>query len=355
VTHEPGSGATPPTGLPRHRIYGLTMASDFPFRNRLAKGTGAPNLVFTRVHEAPEDFDPNVQPPIHVSVIDPGDRLPFLRVFVLRAGSPDEVLVLNYPQSADHFLYPDRIVTHLRQPACDYLVEIQLLGDVLSVWLERQGLIALHASAVVVGDAAIGFLASNKGGKTSLAASLMQAGCPLLTDDILPLEATEGGVIGHPGFPQMRMWPEVAAHFLGDWSDMEIVHPAFTKRRIPVGPQGLGSFQDRPAPLARLFVPEMIDDDRQKIEMEPLSTREVLAQLLGNSFAADWIDALGWQHRRLAVLARTASAVPILRLRYPRGMDRLPQARQAILDSCTQPSGAGRGVVSSGFQGARQH
>ena len=340
--------------LPRHRLYGLTMASDFPFRNRLAKCAGAPDLIFTRVFEAPEEFDPDAQPPVYASAIRPGDHVPFFRIYALRVGTVDEMLVFNYPDSADHYLYSDRIVTHLRYPGYDYLVEIQLLGDVLSVWLERRGLIALHASAVVVGDAAIGFLASNKGGKTSLAASLMQAGCPLLTDDILPLEATEGGVIGHPGFPQMRMWPEVAAHFLGDWSDTEIVHPAFTKRRIPVGPQGLGSFHDRPVPLARLFVPEMIDDDSQQVEMEPLSTREVLAQLLGNSFAAGWIDALGWQHRRLNVLARTASMVPVLRLRYPRGMDRLPQVRQAILDSCTQPSGAGQQVASSGFQATGQ-
>ena len=330
------------TAWPRHRLYGLTMASDFPFRNRLAPGVGTPDLVFTRVFEAPEDFDPDAQPPIHASAIHPGDDVPFLRLYALRAGTPDEVLVFNYPESADHYLYPDRIVTHLRAPAHEYLVEIQLLGDVLSVWLERRGVIALHASAVVAGEAAIGFLASNKGGKTSLAASLMQAGCPLLTDDILPLEATEGGVIGHPGFPQMRMWPEVAAHFLGDWNDTEIVHPAFTKRRIPVGPQGLGSFHDRPVPLARLFVPEMVDDARQPVEMQPLSAREVLAELMGNSFAVDWVDALGWQRRRLGVLARAASTVPILRLRYPRGMDRLPQVRQAILDICTRPSGAGR-------------
>jgi len=330
--------ATSPLGsvaLPLHQLYGLTLASDFPFRNRLSMGKGAPDILFTRVYDAPEDFVPDAQPTIYTSSVSPRDNVPFLRIYALRADTPDEVIVLNYPQSADHYLYPDRIVTHLRQPDYDYLVEIQLLGDVLSVWLERQGMVALHASAVTVGDAAVGFLASNKGGKTSLAASLMQADCPLLTDDILPLKATAGGVIGYPGFPQMRMWPEVAAHFLEDWSDTEIIHPAFTKRRIPVGSQGIGRFQEQPVRLARLFVPEMVDDPSQRIEMEPLPVREVLAQLLGNSFAVDWIDALGWQQRRLSVLAKTASTVPVLRLRYPRGMDRLTQVRQAILDSCT--------------------
>ncbi len=318
------------------------MASDFPFRNRLSKGDGAPDLVFARVREAPEDFDPDAQLPVYVSPIRPGDSVPFFRIYVLRAGTPDEVLVLNYPESADHFLYLDRIVTHRRHPTSDYLVEIQLLGDVFSVWLERRGVIALHASAVVIGDACIGFLASNKGGKTSLAASLMQTDCPLLTDDILPLEATAGGVVGHPGFPQMRMWPDVADHFLADWSDAETVHPAFTKRRIDVCPQRLGAFHDRAVRVARLFVPEMIADDSQQVEMERLSTREVLAYLLGNSFAVDWVDALGWQKRRLNLLARTATTVPVLRLRYPRGMDRLPEVRQAILDSCTQSGCAHR-------------
>lgn len=338
VTLEPDTGAATVDALPRHRLYGLTMASAYPFRNKLTAGTGAPDLVFTRVFEAPEAFDPGAQPPIHETAIDPDDGLPDLRIYKLRAGTPDEVLVLSYPQSADHYLYADRIITHLREPEHDYLVEIQLLGDVLSVWLERRGLIALHASAVVIDGAAVGFLASNKGGKSSLAASLMQAGCPLLTDDILAIEATSDGLIGHPSFPQMRMWPEVAAHFQAERGDAEIVHPAFSKRRIAVGPQGLGSFHARPVPLECLFVPEMVDDDRQPIEMATLPTREVLAQLLSNSFAVDYVEALGWQRRRLGLLARIASTVPVLHLRYPRGMNRLPEVRQAIFDRC-KPAG----------------
>ncbi len=53
-------------------------------------------------------------------------------------------------------------------------------------------------------------------GKSSLAASFMQNGHPLLTGDILPLEQnTDGAFFARPGYPIMRMWPEEALRFLG--------------------------------------------------------------------------------------------------------------------------------------------
>ncbi len=342
MTVQTGARADTAADLPRHSLYGLTLASDFAFRNRLLAGRGTPDLVFARVFEAPEAFDPDAQAPVIASPVGPGQELPVLRIYRLRPGAPDEVLVFNYTGSADHYIYSDRILTHSRAPEYDYLVEIQLLGDVLSTFLERRGRVALHASAVVAEERAIGFLASNKGGKSSLAATLMQAGCPLLTDDILPLElAGAGAVAGHPGFPQMRMWPEVAAHFLhGDLSGTEIVHPAFDKLRVPVGQGGVGAFHEGGAvPLGCLLVPEMVDDPAQAVELTPLPMRELLGQLMGNSFAAAWIDALGLQARRFPLLMRVAATVPILRLRYPKGMERLPDVvRQILAQTARLPS-----------------
>ena len=75
----------------------------------------------------------------------------------------DDCDVLRFTREADFYLWPDRIVCHLLDPACAYQVEIYLLGTVLSFFLERRGIPALHASAAAVGDRAVAFLSGNRG------------------------------------------------------------------------------------------------------------------------------------------------------------------------------------------------
>jgi hypothetical protein len=69
-----------------------------------------------------------------------------------KAGSLE---VFPFPGMADFYCFKDRIICHLLDPACSELIEIFFLGEVLSFWLERQGVPALHASAVVAGEQAV--------------------------------------------------------------------------------------------------------------------------------------------------------------------------------------------------------
>jgi hypothetical protein len=38
----------------------------------------------------------------------------------------------------------------------------------------------------------------------------MQSGFQLLTDDALPLTLGDNAFIGQPGYPEMRLWPDLA-------------------------------------------------------------------------------------------------------------------------------------------------
>ena len=321
-----------PLDWPHHSLYGLTMASDFPFANRFVAGTGPSDLTFTRSFEAPERIGLEGATPLYGKA--PGSRGggSVITIYSLPDGEAGrDRLVVRFRGSADYYLYPDRIVAHLLNPAYDYLVEIQFLGHVLSLWMESKGIAMLHASAVVINERAHVFLASNKGGKSSLAASLMQGGHPMLTDDILPVEVgSDGEVIGQPGYPQMRLWPDQATHFLGGYEDLEIVHPGFDKRRVPVGSGGVGRFHRRPVPLGCLWLPEL-QEDRTELAIERLAPRELWMRLLAEGFVAPMVEALGWQPRRMETLARMARTVPAYRVRYPRSMERLAAVGEEIL------------------------
>ncbi|NOZ06934.1 MAG: hypothetical protein GXP41_11400 [Chloroflexi bacterium] len=309
-----------------YRLYGLTLSTDFRFANHLLPGTGTPDLTFACVDQPPDSSQQDATVYTSPYRAEDGES-----VLVLRHANNYDIL--HFAHTADFYVWPERILCHLLNPDYDYLVEIHLLGPVLSFWLERQGLPALHAAAVVVDDRAIAFLSANKGGKSSLAAAFMQAGFPLLSDDIVPVERAGGAFVGRPGYPQMRLWPEEAQHFLGCYEDLDLVHPMLSKRRVPVGGDGFGDFCDHSQPLACLYLPERRDpaNSGAQIEIVPVSPRDAVFELIRHSFAVRMAEAVGLAAQRLDFFAQMAGQVPVRRLVYPSGFEHLPRVRDAVL------------------------
>jgi len=209
-----------------------------------------------------------------------------------------------------------------------------LLGGVLSFALELRGIPCLHASAITAGDRAVAFLGDARAGKSTLAASFLQAGYPLLTDDILALDRDGARVRANSGYPQMRMWPEEAQHFVGCYEHLECVHPAYAKRRVRIGPEGWGAFCAEPKPLACLYLPKRRASTTQppEVEITAVSPRDAVIELVRYSFAASLVEYLGLQRQRLDLFAQLVRQVPVRRLVYPSGFEHLPRVRQAILE-----------------------
>jgi hypothetical protein len=311
-----------------YRLFGVTLTSDFPFVNWLMPSGDAPNLTLTCGMVPPVTTKWEQVTPVYASPdrTDDGESAGYLYHL-------DACDVLRFTRVADFYVWRDCIVCHLLDPAQNYMVEIHLLGTVISFWLERQGIPVLHATAVVVNGRAVTFPSDNIAGKSVLAATLMQAGYPLLTDDILPVEHRHGAFIGRSGYPQMRLWPDEAQHFLGHYQDLERVHPAYSKRRVPVGPDGLGAFCDTSQPLACLYLPERRDPTEHGTEIEiiPVSPRDAVIELVRHSFTPRVVEAIGLQPQRLEFFAQLVQQAPMRRLVYPSGFEHLPRVREAIL------------------------
>lgn len=261
-----------------YSIYGLTLTSDFPFANRLTPGSGTPDLTFTCATPAPlEDLDAE---PIYASPPRASDGKSSFFLYRL-----ESCLVLRW-RTLSFYLWPDRIVCQPTNAKYHYVIEMLLLGAVFSCWLEWRGTPALHASAVVVDGRTVAFLATPSSGKSSIATALMQAGYQLLTDDVLPVARSCGAFVGHPAYPQMRVWPDRAEYLRGHFEDLDLVHPAYDKRHLPVGEDGFGSFCSSARPLACLYLPERRDPAEwgTRISLEPLSPGKELMALIQHSF-----------------------------------------------------------------------
>jgi len=310
--------------LPVHALYGLTLASDFPFSHPLPVvveaaeeadvtfrvATAAPGEAGDLLWESPERLD----------------NRPQTRLFAPAGGWQ----LLCFAGVGEFWLGEREIVAVVEEGADSTLVELRLLGPVLALWLERRGVVALHAAAVVVDGVAVAFLASNHGGKSSLAAGLMQLGIPLLTDDLLAVEATpDGSFVAHPGYPQMRFWPAEAERFTST-ADASRVHPAVEKLRVPVGDGGFGRFHGEPCLLAAVLLPER-GDEGSGTALRAVAPSLAVMELLRRSFLPRLAAATDLQPHRLDLFTRLVETVPVERCVYPGGYEQLAVVGESLL------------------------
>ena len=302
------------------------MASDFPFKSSFSKGNDPPDLTFTCTEKAPVDSLKDSLP-VYSSIACTEDGKSILYIYHYNGYD-----LLRFTDIADFYLSNRRIICHLLDPAYDYLVEIRLLGPVLSFWLERSAILALHASAVVVEGRAVAFISGNGAGKSSVAAAFMQNGNTLLSDDILPVEYFDGDFIGRPGQPQMRMWPKEARYFLGNCLHLEKIHPLYSKRRVSVGPPGgWGLFCDMPKPLACIYFLERAEEQEDAVEVTSISPADAVIKLVCNSFIAEFVESMQLQSQRLTAFARMVKRLPMRRVLSPPGLKHIPDVHKAIV------------------------
>jgi hypothetical protein len=310
--------------MQRHRVYGITIKTDVPLLVRLPPSDEEPDVCFELGAEAPDDADLEGRERIYTEGLRPDGR-PHFEYWSL----PDRDVV-RIVDVMDFHCWPERIYCHLYGPRHRYLLEVGLFGLVLALWLERRGTRTLHGAAAVVDGRGVAFLADAGAGKTSTAAACVAAGLPMLSDDLLALEERAGAVYARPGYPQFRMWPAQARHFVGSDEGHQQIHPARTKLRVDVG-TGFGSFQVTPVPLRRIYLPHRLSQADAPVEIEPIRPGRAMTALLRHSFLPIETARFGMQAERFAFLAGVLWRVPVRRLGIPQGLDQLPRVVAAIV------------------------
>lgn len=311
----------------KYHLYGLILETEFEFRNRLipAAESARSDCSFAIAEGEVPLPDVSFRRRFESHVRHDGEPIFCVDEF------PDRT-VLAFPGVIQyHLIGNTEIVAEPVGMIERDLIEIHFLGLVCAFVLERKGILAMHAAAVVRPQGALAFLAYNRGGKTSLAATFVQAGDSLLTDDILAVRSDGEYSIGAPGHPQMRMWPEQAEVLVGESEAFDRVLPDVTKRIVPLGAVGSGGFCSEPQPVAALIVPQRSDDSSAPISLERVAPSEAFRIVLGNGFIAQIAEASGMLRGRFAAITHLVGTAPMYRLKYPSGVEHLPRVRDAIL------------------------
>ena len=317
------------SGLRKSSLFGHVIESDFTFTTCLESASGRVDLNISADEVEGDSFVPILADwvPVYLSKEVLEDAQSAVSLY-----RKNGMYRFRFAGTADFFLRPDSI--HCRSVAGrpPEVIELCLLGIVMALWLELKGIPALHASAVVVDCGAVCFCRGSSPGKSTTAMQFLTSGYPLLTDDILPLGIRNGEVFGYPGYPLARIWPKEARHFFKSTQDFRIVHPHYTKLRIPVNDKENLKFSNTQMPVRALYILDKVRNaGRSNIVIEPVSAGESVITLIRNSFVAEMVEASGIQSSRLQTLSEIASQIPVRRIFKPSGHHHLPAVMNAIL------------------------
>jgi hypothetical protein len=198
-----------------------------------------------------------------------------------------------------------------------------VLGPCLATLLHQRGGLVLHASAVSLEGKLTAFLAPSGGGKSTLAAHLCERGGQFFTDDLIPLDPSQGGLpLIHPGFPRMKLWPDALAALGLDAKGFRPVEPGAVKRAWPVD----GVTGSQPSVLSSLFVLEEGDH----LDVVPLSPAQAFVEVVRHTYLARWLGSAGVPHSSFPRYMALIEGVHVFRLTRPKSLDLLDQTAAAV-------------------------
>ena len=210
-----------------------------------------------------------------------------------------------------------------------------LLGQTLSFAMLKQGIEPLHSTVVMVNHAAVGFIADCGYGKSSLGASFLQAGYPLLTDDLLILKEDNGCFIAYPGFPRIKLFPRVAKKLLGEKVEGFPMNNLTSKLILPLNRH---QFAPTPMPLRSIYVltPPASGLRSKKVTIRRLPQRRAFLSLLKNTFNTKVTEPERLK-RQFTFFTQVVSKVSIKTLSYPRTLKSLPFVRETNINDLKGP------------------
>ena len=313
-----------------YRACGLTVASDAPIPGLHQVAADGPVDVTIAIRGArPQPvwtggsrwyvsslLDASGRPDVLIEANDEGYRVTYCddTTFVIdRAGH--HVVVQWAPAVAD-------------VDAASYLT-----SSVLAFVLRLRGSVPLHASAVAIDGRAFLFVGESWAGKSSTAAAFAILGYPMLADDVVRIDATEGGLVVYPSHSRLNVWRDSATALFrsGGWP---LTDDPSGKHSFDVLDAGFG-FQTTPVPLAGIYVlGERTPRDAPAIS--PLPPRVALMTLVAHTYGSACLDR-SMRAREFDVLCRLAEEVSVRELRFSDDLGALVSGCRALADAAGPP------------------
>ena len=320
-------------------VCGFKLRSEIPLGAPTAEDDGQPHLTLHRGPLIPMDLTP---------------PLPELRERTW--GSFESGRILRYRNAKGHVLEyrfsEDGRNMEIRYSRTDMDHRAVTLGAALAAALSLQGVPVLHGSVVMVGERALMLAGPSGAGKSSVAAALVDLGCPLLADDLAVLETNGRTVNVLPYLPRLKLYRE-AGSFLGksgsEWP--RIFTPATEDDKRWVQAEELsGGFHSRAAPLGAIYLLLPREGGGERCEVSPLSPTEACIAVMHQYYGFEWLR-IPPATDRLRQSIRIAGQAAVRKVRVPDGLDTIRDTARAVLSDARSLTFSGSLDKSTGIAG----
>ncbi|HEY7874078.1 MAG TPA: hypothetical protein VIG64_03040, partial [Actinomycetota bacterium] len=195
--------------MPLHRLYGLTIDSEFAIPSPIAEN-GSPDVTVKWGAERPVPSDPPA-----------GEILSNVSLGALDYSTTRTATgyLARFSNICDAVIDRDLAKVELVTASNDQrpLAELLFAGSVMAKILTLRGECVLHASAAAIDGGAVAYVGPPGRGKSTLAALTCAAGGRLITDDVLRLVPVDGDwmCLSGTGVVRLREQAESLAPLLG--------------------------------------------------------------------------------------------------------------------------------------------
>ena len=224
-------------------VFGLALVCNRPLP-RLTSSTTSEGLSSRRVDvelgsvpfDLPVDSTADWTLRSASQLVDEGGE-PVLRVWQKADG---EIYRFYYSDATDFFVDRGgrRVWVRWADPNTLEDIATYLLGPILGFVLRLRGIVSLHASAVVVGGAAIALAGTAGVGKSTTAAAFAQRGYQVLSDDISALHPAGDDFLVQSDCPLLRLWPESSEMLCGSRDALPRLSLTWDKRFMDLEKHG---------------------------------------------------------------------------------------------------------------------
>jgi hypothetical protein len=214
-----------------------------------------------------------------------------------------------------------------------------LLGPAMGAALRLQKTPVLHGGAVVIEGGAALLLSASGGGKTTLTAALVNAGQPLLSDEVIALSLDGGGISVPPGPSLLKLSPRAVTALGKSPAALPLVSPGFKlpEERWLEATTLKGGCHNAPAPLRVVYLLAGRRPGLRRPQIAPLAPAEASIALGRHSYGTPWLSPPPEEAMRL--WARIAGTVPVRRVWMPEGLSSVSAAARALAaDALSRPS-----------------
>lgn len=208
------------------------------------------------------------------------------------------------------------------------IVRLYLLGTCMGALLMQRRILPLHGSAVAIDGKAYAITGESGAGKSTLAATFLNQGFQLLTDDVIAISFSPDQIpYVTPAYPQQKLWQESLSNFGMETSQYRSIYGRESKYCVPV----TSKYCMEPLPLAGIY--ELVKTENSKIGIRQIDKLERFQTLFYHTYRNFLVPGLGLMEWHFNTSATIINHIEIFQLSRPASGFSAPQLAAIIQDT----------------------